>query len=625
MKSKTVETYGRLRVLREFMKRPENNVQAYVVPSQDQHASEYLADCDARRAFISGFTGSAGCAVITLDSAHLFTDGRYFLQAEQQLDSNWQLMKQGLKGVPTWQKFLSEDLPKGTKIGIDPTLISAEDARVLREDLGKKDSSLVPLTWNIVDRVWAESRPERPKNPVIVHEVQYAGKSSSEKIKEVREYLTKNNFSAMVVSMLDEVAWLFNLRGSDIAFNPVFFAYAFITDNKAVLFVEPAQLTDEVRAHLGPEVEIQPYSDFWYYLDEYKNALPEKLEKAMNLIYDQNLFDVLIGGMASWAISKELEEHNVAVGRSPVADLKAVKNEAEIEGFRQSHIRDGAALVRYFAWLEEQLQQHKTLSETDAADQLEKYRSEMDLFMGLSFPTISATGSNGAIIHYQPDPKDCAIVELDSLYLCDSGAQYKDGTTDTTRTWAFGTPKPEEIRAFTRVLQGHMAIDMAVFPEETSGYILDAFARRPLWADGLDYRHGTGHGVGSFLNVHEGPHGIGQRIVFNDTALKPGMVVSDAEPGYYADGRFGIRIENVVIVKKAETPNRYGDRDYYTFEHVTMCPIQTSLVDASLLTKAETSWLNDYNAEVEQKVLPLLEAKRDERAIAWLKKQCTAI
>ncbi|KZO98526.1 Creatinase/aminopeptidase [Calocera viscosa TUFC12733] len=612
MKSKTVETYGRLRVLREFMKRPENNVQAYVVPSEDQHASEYLADCDARRAFISGFTGSAGCAVVTLDTAHLFTDGRYFLQAEQQLDRCERLRPFGPEGLTLWQQLGIDEagnLPKGTKIGIDPTLISAEDARVLREDLGKKDSLLVPLTWNIVDRVWADSRPERPKNPIIAHELQYAGKSSAEKIKEVREYLTKNNFSAMVVSMLDEVAWLFNLRGSDIPYNPVFFAYALITEKKAILFLEPGQLSDDVSAHLDPGVEIQPYGGFWYYLDETCDNGKESSN-----------------GRASWAISKALEEQNVTVGRSPVADLKAVKNEAEIEGFRQSHIRDGAALAckRLLIRRFEQLQTHKKLSETDAADQLEKYRSEMDLFMGLSFPTISATGSNGAIIHYQPNPKDCATVDLDSLYLCDSGAQYKDGTTDTTRTWAFGAPKPEEIRAFTRVLQGHMAIDMAVFPEETSGYILDAFARRPLWADGLDYRHGTGHGVGSFLNVHEGPHGIGQRIVFNDTALKPGMVISD-EPGYYADGRFGIRIENVIIVTKAETPNRFGDRDYYTFEHVTMCPIQTSLVDASLLTKAEKSWLNDYNAEVERKVLRLLVAKEDERAIAWLKKQCAPV
>ncbi|EJT99300.1 Creatinase/aminopeptidase [Dacryopinax primogenitus] len=611
-KSKTVPTTERLKALREFMRRPECNVQAYVIPSEDQHASEYLADCDARRAWISGFSGSAGCAVVTLDNAHLFTDGRYFLQAEQQLDSNWQLMKQGLKGVPTWQKFLSENLPKGTKVGIDSTLISAEDARVLKEDLGKKDSSLVPVSWNIVDRIWLD-RPARPKNPIIAHELEYAGKSSTEKIKEIREYLVKNNFSSIVVSMLDDVAWLFNLRGSDIAYNPVFFAYALITDKAAILFVDPAQLTEEVRKYLGSEINIQPYDCFWSHLAEHKSTLSVNPEKK-----------ILISRTTSWAIARALEEQRVAVGRSPVADLKAVKNEVEIEGFRQSNIRDGAALVRYFAWLEEQLHQHKTLSETDAADQLEKYRSEMELFMGLSFPTISATGSNGAIIHYQPDRNDCATIELDSLYLCDSGAQYKDGTTDTTRTWAFGIPKEEEIRAFTRVLQGHMAIDMAVFPEETSVDIRDAFARRPLWIDGLDYRHGTGHGVGSFLNVHEGPHGIGQRIVLNDTALKAGMVVSD-EPGYYADGRFGIRIENVIIVRKADTPNRFGDRDYYTFEHVTMCPIQTSLVDVSLLTKAEKVWLNEYHTEIEQKLLPLLEAKHDERAITWLKRQCAAV
>jgi Xaa-Pro aminopeptidase len=302
--------------------------------------------------------------------------------------------------------------------------------------------------------------------------------------------------------------------------------------------------------------------------------------------------------------------------------MKAIKNDTELEGFRQCHIRDGAALVRYFAWLEEQLNQGVELNESQGADQLEKFRSEQDLFKGLSFDTISSTGPNGAIIHYSPDPKDCAVIKKDQVYLCDSGAQFWDGTTDTTRTWHFGTPTDEEKRAATRVLQGHIAIDKAVFPNGTTGYILDAFARRALWEDGLDYRHGTGHGVGHFLNVHEGPQGIGVRIAYNSTALKPGMTLSN-EPGYYADGKFGVRIENIVLVKKVTPPNNFGDKGYLGFEHVTMCPIHKKLVDTSLITKEEREWLDKYHEEVYEKVSPLL--TNDQRALEWLKRECSPL
>jgi len=293
-----------------------------------------------------------------------------------------------------------------------------------------------------------------------------------------------------------------------------------------------------------------------------------------------------------------------------------------MEGFRQSHIRDGAALARYFAWLEEQLDNDIEVNESQGADKLEQFRSELDLFRGLSFTTISSTGPNGAIIHYSPDPADCAVIKKDQIYLCDSGAQFMDGTTDVTRTWHFGTPTEEEKRAFTRVLQGHIAIDTAVFPNGTTGYIIDSFARRALWQDGLDYRHGTGHGVGHFLNVHEGPHGIGIRIVHNNSALKAGMTVSN-EPGYYADGRFGIRIENILLVREAKTPNNYGEKGYLSFEHVTMCPIHKKLIQTSLLTRDERSWLDAYHLETLEKVSPLL--YNESRALEWLKRECSPI
>ncbi|KAH9849039.1 Creatinase/aminopeptidase [Lenzites betulinus] len=602
----TVNTSQRLRALRELMAKPEYNVQAAVIPSEDQHFSEYIAQCDERRAFISGFTGSAGTAIVTSEDAYLFTDGRYFLQASQQLDQNWTLMKQGFPDVPTWQDFLSKNLGTHYRIGVDPTLIAASDAEGIVKALEPKNSELVSLEHNLVDAVWSD-RPPRPANKVFSLDVKFSGQSLQDKLANVREELQKKEAKAIVVNMLDEVAWLFNLRGSDIDFNPVFFAYALIDQDKALLFVNESQLDSSVRDHLGSEVEVHPYDTFFSHLAKLNASKDSK---------------VLVSDKASLAVAEAIGKDNIIVARSPVTDLKAIKNEVEIEGFRQSHIRDGAALVQYFAWLEEQLNEGKELNESQVADQLEKYRSEQAHFKGLSFPTISATGPNGAIIHYDPDPNDCAIVKKDQIYLCDSGAQFLDGTTDVTRTFHFGTPTAEEKRAFTRVLQGHIAIDTAVFPNGTTGYLLDPFARRPLWEDGLDYRHGTGHGVGHFLNVHEGPHGIGVRIAYNNTPLKPGMTVSN-EPGFYKDGEYGIRIENIVIVREAQTPNNFGDKGYLRFEHVTLCPMGKNLVDVALLSTKEREWLDAYHGEILEKVGPLVE--KDERALRWLQRECSPL
>ncbi|KAH9948032.1 Creatinase/aminopeptidase [Amylocystis lapponica] len=608
--AQTIDTSARLAALRQRMSQPEYSVDAVVVPSEDQHYSEYIAECDMRRAFISGFNGSAGCAIVTTNDAFLFTDGRYFLQAEQQLDENWTLMKQGLPDVPTWQDFLYKNLEKNCRIGVDPTLITASDADAIQKTLQPRNSQLVSLRKNVVDSIWTD-RPPRPVNRVFPLDLKYSGESHITKIGKLREELAKRKLKAVVVNMLDEVAWLFNLRGSDIDYNPVFFAYAVITSDKALLFVDLKQVDAVVTAHLGDQIVVKPYDSFFSYL--------EGLGAELGLSKDAQ---VLVSDKTSLAIVDAIGADNITVARSLVADLKSIKNTTEIEGFRQCHIRDGAALVRYFAWLEEQLSAGAELTESQVADQLEQYRSELDLFKGLSFPTISSTGPNGAIIHYTPDPVSSAIVRKDQIYLCDSGGQYLDGTTDVTRTLHFGTPTTEEKRAYTRVLQGHIAIDTAVFPSGTSGYLLDAFARRPLWEDGLDYRHGTGHGVGHFLNVHEGPHGIGVRIVYNNTPLKAGMTVSN-EPGFYADGKFGIRIESVVIVRPADTLNNFGDKGYLGFEHVTMCPIQKSLVDMALLTVSERKWLDAYHAEVLEKVAPLLQ--NDSRALAWLLRECTPL
>ncbi|KAG5645493.1 hypothetical protein DXG03_005901 [Asterophora parasitica] len=497
----TVDTSKRLTDLRELMARKEHDVQAFVVPSEDQQ----------------------------------------------------------YKDVPTWQDFLSKNLESSTRIGIDATLISATDAKTISKALESKGSTLVPIQENLVDAVWSD-RPARPHKPIIHLDEKYSGQSPGDKIKALREELAKKKYQAFVVNMLDEVAWLFNLRGSDIDYNPE-------------LFVEKAQLTKDALKYLGDNVNIQPYDAFFKYLKQLPNNLSLDEERK-----------VLIGDKASLAIAHALGQDKYTIGSSPVADLKAIKNATELEGFRQSHIRDGAALAQYFSWLEQQLNNGVELNESQGADQLEKFRSSLALFSGLSFDTISSTGPNGAIIHYSPDPNDCAIIKKDQIYLCDSGAQFLDGTTDVTRTWHFGIPTDEEKRAFTRVLQGHIAIDTAIFPT--------------------------------------GPHGIGVRIAYNNTPLKAGMTVSN-EPGYYADGKFGIRIESIVLVREAKTLNNFGDKGYLGFEHVTLCPIQKTLVNTELLSSEERNWLNSYHAETWAKVSPLL--KNDEGALKWLERETSPL
>nr|CAG8643857.1 6465_t:CDS:10 [Entrophospora candida] len=597
-----IDTTDRLAKLRALFKEEKYNLAAYVIPSEDAHQSEYTASRDARRAFISGFTGSAGLAVVTTDSAAMFTDGRYFLQAGQQMDSNWTLMKQGLPDVPTWQEYLTQNIPKGSRIGIDPQLISTSDAKSLNESLGRIGSKMAYIDDNLVDLVWGDDRPPFPKNPVTVLPLKYAGCSRNEKIENLREELSKGNYHGFVISALDEIAWLFNLRGSDVLYNPIFFAYSLVTKNDIILYIEDYKLTQEVKEELSKsDIKFKPY-----------NAIFEGLKSLQVNLKNDNQ-KLLISNRASYALTIAIGEENVEEARSPVTDAKAIKNEVELEGMRKCHLRDAAALINYFAWLEEQLNAGAVLNEVDGADQD---------FVGLSFDTISSSGPNGAIIHYKPEPETCAIIDPKLLYLCDSGGQYKNGTTDVTRTIHFGKPTEQEKRAFTRVLQGHIAIDQAVFPKGTTGYLLDVLARTSLWKDGLDYRHGTGHGVGCYLNVHEGPHGIGTRIAFNDAPLQVGMTVTD-EPGYYEDGKFGIRIENVLLVRQAETPNNFGDRGYFGFEHITLVPIQTKLIDTTLLSPSEHKWINDYHNDCLEKVKPFLEP--GSLGLKWLERECAAI
>lgn len=562
---------------------------------------------------------------MTLDKAALATDGRYFNQAGKQLDGNWELLKQGLQDVPTWQEWTVDQAApteerSGLTVGVDPTTITAPEGRKLGDKIKKKGGrGLVAIAENLVDQVWGKQKPARTSEPVKVLGQEYAGKSWQDKIEDLRKELDKKKAAGFVVSMLDEIAWLFNLRGNDIAYNPVFFSYAIITPTTATLYVDESKLDPNAKAHLSG-VRIRPYQEIFSDV-----AAMVKQEPSVNgsTTASAPKHKFLISTKASWALAQALGgEENCEEIRSLIGDAKAVKNPVELEGMRQCHIRDGAALIEYFAWLEHELvEKRASLDEVQAADKLESIRTRHEKFVGLSFDTISSTGANAAVIHYKPEPGNCAIIDPEKIYLCDSGAQYLDGTTDTTRTLHFGQPTDLEREAYTLVLKGHIALDLAIFPKGTSGYALDALARQHLWASGLEYRHGTGHGVGSYLNVHEGPIGIGTRVQYTEVPLAPGNVISN-EPGYYEDGNFGIRIENVFMVKEVETKHRFGEKPYLGFEHVTMVPMCRKLIDVPLLSEREKRWLNEYHRKVLEKTSPFF--ANDERSMKWLERECAA-
>ncbi|KAF7156036.1 hypothetical protein CNMCM5623_009178 [Aspergillus felis] len=567
-----------------------------------------------------------------MTKAALSTDGRYFNQASKQLDSNWVLLKRGVENVPTWQEWTTEQAEGGKVVGVDPSLITASGARSLAETLKKNGSSLVGISQNLVDLVWGKDRPAPPREKVRVHPDNFAGKTFQEKIADLRKELENKKTAGFVICTATQPSTLkpaaeaskhrplkldsIELIDDSIPYNPVFFAYAIITPTKADLYIDNDKITPDVVAHLGQDVAIKPYDSIF--------ADAKALSEARKQEAGETAAKFLLSNKASWALSLSLggEEH-VEETRSPIADAKAIKNDAELAGMRACHIRDGAALIEYFAWLENELVNKKTvLDEVDAADKLEQIRSKHDLFAGLSFDTISSTGPNGAVIHYKPEKGTCSIIDPDAIYLCDSGAQYLDGTTDVTRTFHFGQPTELEKKAFTLVLKGLIAIDTAVFPKGTSGFALDALARQYLWKEGLDYLHGTGHGIGSYLNVHEGPIGIGTRVQYTEVPIAPGNVISD-EPGFYEDGKFGIRIENVIMAREVETTHKFGDKPWLGFEHVTMAPIGHNLIEPSLLSDLELKWVNDYHAEVWDKTHHFFE--NDEFTRSWLQRETAPI
>ncbi|ESO95131.1 hypothetical protein LOTGIDRAFT_215291 [Lottia gigantea] len=590
-------------------------IHAYIIPTGDAHQSEYVSDHDKRRDYISNFTGSAGTAIITETQAALWVDGRYFLQAEKQLDSNWTLMKDGLKETPTQADWLTKILPVGGSVGADPFMLSLEKWKPLEKSLKTNGHTLIAVDKNLVDIVWNDVQPPPPNNNLIILSDTYTGLSWQEKVKKIQSKLTEKKSVAFVLTALDEIAWLFNLRGSDIVYNPVFFAYTVVTTDKVHLFIDDSKLENGVSEHL----ELSDTSNGALVIKHDYNSIKDFLAK----LHQSAEKKIWISDKSSYALHSAIPKSKRLVEPSPVALLKSVKNKTEIKGMKNAQIRDAVALCEYFRWLEKEVKSGN-LTEIKAADKLEQFRREQAEFVSLSFDTISSSGSNGAVIHYKPSPESDKAITTDQIYLCDSGAQYRDGTTDTTRTLHLGIPTQYQKECFTRVLKGHINLATVIFPNGVKGHMLDTLARTSLWNVGLDYLHGTGHGVGHFLNVHEGPCGISSKVSLADVALQEGMVLSN-EPGYYEDGDFGVRIESLILVQKAETKYDFKNKGFLTFETITPVPLQTSLIDPKLLTEKEINWINDYHSFCQQVVGEEMEKQGRHEAKKWLIKSTQPI
>lgn len=575
--------------LRELMRK--QGLHAYIVPSTDPHLSEYVPEHWRRRAFLSGFTGSAGDLAVTLEAAGLWTDSRYFLQAESQLEgSGITLFRQGLPGTPEMHAWIRDQLSSGQKVGVDATLFPIAVYKKLRRDLRSRGIEIESIRANPVDAIWVE-RPPLPRFPIEVHPVTFSGESVASKLQRLRAAIQERGADAHVLSALDGIAWLFNIRGNDVPFTPVTVAYAVVQHTEAALFVAPEKVTDELVAHLEGLAEIRGYRDF-------ESQLEALARSGADITLDPD-------ATSQWVLDTLRGKGHIDLRRSPVTELKSVKNATELQGIDLAHVRDGVAVVRFLKWLESEVPRGG-VTERTAAKRLLDIRSTGDRFRGLSFGTISAFGPNGAIVHYDPDEGPDTPIEPDGLYLVDSGGQYLDGTTDITRTVAIGRPTDEQRQRFTEVLQGHIRLASARFPAGTCGNQLDTIARKPLWDAGLSYGHGTGHGVGAYLSVHEGPQSISYYRGFG-VPLKEGMVLS-IEPGYYKAGAFGIRIENLAEVVPDPNPNE-GELPFLTFRALTLCPIDLSLVEGGLLTPEERRYLDRYHALVRERLSPLLEAE----------------
>ena len=589
----------RIAALREAMK--QHKIDAYIIPTSDPHMSEYPADCWKYREWISGFTGSAGTVIITADKAGLWTDSRYFLQASTQLEGTGiELFKMMLPETPTIPEFQTHELKEGQTVGLNGEIYSLADARSLEKALAEKEIKL-NTNASLIDPIWKE-RPAIPEAPMFEMPIELSGKSTEDKLLDINKMLHKAGADCTILSALDEVAWTFNIRGTDVAYNPVVISYAFVSEKESVLFVNPKKIPAEIAEHLKKEgVTLADYG----MLATFLSRLPERTR----VFIDSKRTNV--------AIYNALPKSSILIeGISPANHLKSIKNETEIKGFRNAVLKDGIAMTKFYFWLEKMLKAGEKVTELSAAAKLTALRSEQPQYVMDSFASISSYGPHGAVVHYSPTPETDTELKTDSLYLLDSGAQYLDGTTDITRTIALCDEPSEQMKKdFTRALKGTIGIAKCKFPAGIRGCLIDAFARKALWDAGINYLHGTCHGIGHCLNVHEGPQSI--RMEENPVILEPGMVMSD-EPAMYRPGEYGIRTENMILIRE-DSETEFGK--FLGFETLTLCYIDTKLVIPSMLSVREHAWLNKYHQMVYDLVSPHL----NEEEKAWLKEKTAEI
>ncbi len=570
----TDQVADRVSGLRTLMRKAR--IDAFLVPRGDEHRGEYVAAASERLKWLTAFSGSAGLAVVGTRKAALFVDGRYTVQAPQQTDTVlFEVLQTPTAQLANW---LIATLKSGDTVGFDPWLHSITEIERLAASLKPHGIKLKPVSRNLIDQLWGKDRPAAPAQPVHVHPLTRAGQSPSEKITQVQGMLAESDEDAVILTMPDSICWLFNIRGGDVPHTPLVLAFAIVPQKgKAELFVDPQRLSPAVLAHLKPVANLRP---------------PIELKDQLTAIKKAGETVRLSTATAAFWFERRLGSRLIAPGGDPCLGLKAIKNKAEIKGSRAAHQRDAVAMCRFLAWFDREAATGK-LDEITAARQLEAFRHETGKLKEISFDTISGAGPNGAIVHYRVNVETNRLIGKNELFLVDSGAQYADGTTDITRTIATGKPSSDMRLHFTLVLKGHIAIAAARFPTGTRGIDLDPLARHALWQHGLDFDHGTGHGVGSYLSVHEGPQSISRR---GEVALEPGMITSN-EPGFYKEGAYGIRIENLLLVEPAQRLEG-SDRDTLSFETLTFAPIDRRLIDVQLLTADERAWLDNYHAQV---------------------------
>lgn len=581
----------RLARLRELMKR--EHLSAFIFPSTDAHQSEYVADHWRGREWISGFNGSAGTAVVTMKSAALWTDSRYFLAAEEQLeDTEYQLMRLKMEGTPTIAEWLGKELQdvQSPEVGLDGMVNSYNYVKDLSYSLRKLGGITLRTNLDPLEQIW-ENRPSLPANPVEIQPLEYAGETLASKVVRIRKSLRELHADGMLVSALDDIAWTLNLRGTDVHCNPVFVSYLLIESDKVSLFVDDNKLSPEVKQYLQDnQVSLYNYN---------------KVEKCLESYSEYNI--LLDGDETSYYLWKTVKCQEIVAAGSPIPAMKAVKNKAEIEGYRSAMLKDGVAMVKFLKWLKPAVEAGGQ-TEISIDEKLRSLRAEQKLFRDISFDTIAGYAQHGAIVHYEATPETDVVLKPEGLILIDSGAQYQDGTTDITRTIALGAVSAEMKHIYTLVLKAHIQLDLVKFPDGASGTQLDAVGRECMWREGYNFLHGTGHGVGSYLCVHEGPHQI--RMEWMPTPLRAGMTLTD-EPGLYLAGKFGVRIENTVLISDYMS-TEFGK--FLQIEPLTLCPIDTTPIDVDMLLPEEIDWLNAYHHSVYEKLSPFL----DEEEKIWL-------